>query len=396
MKRMLTALRSEFLVWSLFFKYSGFLSQNLESVGQLFGKDLINPGIIHFLKNIILPIGISFYTFQTLSYTIDIYDGKHPPAQRFVHFFCLVTLFPQLVAGPIVRFSDISSQFKSPQVDLEKGIYFFVLGLAKKILIADSMAPLVKTIFDGNTVSSGALNLLGVMAYALQIYYDFSGYSEMAVGLGLMLGFHFPQNFNSPYKASSMTDFWRRWHMSLSFWFRDYVYIKLGGNHYGAWRQYFNLLITMTLCGLWHGAGWNFVLWGFGHGAALVIDKGISSVKSWNTALLRKIWCLGAVLLLWIPFRAVRWEDVSRIFGRITGHFFDPHLLHETAALSKDDLWSILVFIPALVLALKGKNLYEMETRMTLASSLVLTILFIFCVYMLLSKDYIPFLYFQF
>ena len=228
--------------------------------------------------DIFLPVGISFFTFQSLSYTIDVYRGDLKPLPSLLDYAFYVSFFPQLVAGPIVRATDFAPQIRKPVVITKdmfaRGVYFIMIGLFKKAVISDYISlNFVDRIFDNPTLYSGVENLLGVYGYAMQIYCDFSGYSDMAIGIALLLGFHFPLNFNAPYASTSITDFWRRWHISLSTWIRDYIYISLGGNRKGKLRQYINLIITMLLGGLWHGASMNFVLWGGMHGIALACHK---------------------------------------------------------------------------------------------------------------------------
>ena len=232
--------------------------------------------------DIFLPVGISFFTFQSLSYTIDVYRGNLKPLPSILDYAFYVSFFPQLVAGPIVRASDFAPQIRKPIVITNdmfaRGVYFIMIGLFKKAVISDYISlNFVDRVFDNPSLYSGLENLLGIYGYAMQIYCDFSGYSDMAIGIALLLGFHFPLNFNAPYSAVSITDFWRRWHISLSTWIRDYIYISLGGNRKGKVRQYFNLILTMLLGGLWHGASLNFIAWGGMHGVALATHKVFST-----------------------------------------------------------------------------------------------------------------------
>jgi alginate O-acetyltransferase complex protein AlgI len=243
-----------------FFKYFDMFATTLN-----FGlSSVLNPSFSIPNLHLVLPVGISFYTFQSMSYAIDLYRGHARPTRSFMDFACYVSLFPQLVAGPIVRYHELAAQLverKHTVAKVARGVAIFIVGLAKKILVADGVASLTVLAFGEPAPSLGQA-WLGVLAYAMQIYFDFSGYSDMAIGLGLMLGFQFPINFNSPYQAVSITDFWRRWHISLSNWLRDYLYIPLGGNRLGARRTYINLALVMLLGGLWHGANWTFVVWG--------------------------------------------------------------------------------------------------------------------------------------
>ena len=248
-----------------FFKYTDFI---LESINSITGAGIA-------LLHIALPIGISFYTFQTMSYTIDVYRGVVPAQRNIVNFGTYVTLFPQLIAGPIVQYKTIGEELNKRSVSLEdfaQGAFRFVVGLAKKVILANQIGSLYTAISQssGLTVASA---WLGAIAYTFQIYFDFSGYSDMAIGLGRMFGFHFLENFNYPYISKSITEFWRRWHISLSSWFREYVYIPLGGNRNGIAKQIRNIAIVWMLTGLWHGASWNFVLWGVYYGILLIIEK---------------------------------------------------------------------------------------------------------------------------
>jgi alginate O-acetyltransferase complex protein AlgI len=253
-----------------FFKYFNFTEENLNRVALALGGDAWVP-----VLQVVLPVGISFYTFQSMSYCIDVYRGHARPMTNLLDFCCFEALFPQLVAGPIVRYADIADQMRHRTHTAEKfarGIAFFACGLAKKILIANPMGHMADAAFNADTrtiLDAWA----GLFAYAFQIYFDFSGYSDMAVGLGLMFGFLFIQNFNAPYRADSITDFWRRWHISLSTWLRDYLYIPLGGNRFGAARTYLNLMVVMLLGGFWHGASWNFIIWGGIHGGMLAFER---------------------------------------------------------------------------------------------------------------------------
>ena len=248
------------------FKYSGFLFENLRAIGI--------PA--HYF-DLTLPLGISFYTFQTMSYTIDVYRGDVEPETNFISFGAYVVLFPQLIAGPIVRYSDVAKELKSRTITLsqiEKGCVYFILGLGSKVLIANNVGSLWDNtaLLPLNEIST-PMAWIAAVAYSLQIYFDFSGYSLMAIGLGHMLGFNFPQNFNYPYIAGSITDFWRRWHMTLSSWFREYVYFPLGGSRCSEAKRTRNLFIVWTLTGFWHGASWNFVLWGLWFFVLLFIEK---------------------------------------------------------------------------------------------------------------------------
>ena len=285
-----------------FFKYFNFGIANINAMMGWLGLP-IWEGVLH----VTLPLGISFYTFQSMSYTIDVYRGDAKAIRNFIDFACYVSMFPQLVAGPIVRFSEIADQLQHRVHTLQKfarGIAFFSLGMAKKVLIANPCGKCADTVFDVGVV--GTLEAwYGVVAYAFQIYFDFSGYSDMAIGLGLMLGFTFAKNFDSPYRAESITEFWRRWHISLSSWLRDYLYIPLGGNRRGTARTYVNLALVMLLGGLWHGASWNFVIWGGIHGGMLALERrrGKASFYGSIPKPLRVSATFLLVLIAWVFFR---------------------------------------------------------------------------------------------
>lgn len=279
------------LAW---FKYAGFVSQTLVDLGW---ESLSVPAVV-------LPIGISFFTFQSMSYTLDVAAGRLQPFASPFQLLLYVSLFPQLIAGPIVRARDVATQVDHRTVDLynlTNGFERFAWGLGKKVLVADSVAPLVDAAFASEPTMIAAW--IAGLGYAVQIYFDFSGYSDMAIGLGMMLGFVFPENFRRPYASSTVTDFWRRWHITLSSWFRDYLYIPLGGNRRGRSRTYFNLMCVFFITGLWHGAALTFVAWGLWHGAALMFERSIGVTADTKHWLLRP-WTALVVVLGWILFRA--------------------------------------------------------------------------------------------
>lgn len=267
-----------------------------------------------------LPLGISFFTFHAISYLVDVYRRKTPAEKSLTALFTYIVMFPQLVAGPIVRFSAVARQLHHRRFSWarsELGMRFFVLGLAQKVLLANTLALCADKVFAlPFDLLSTPLAWLGIVSYSLQIYFDFAGYSLMAIGLGLACGFAFPRNFNLPYIAQSMTEFWRRWHMSLSRWFRDYVYIPLGGNRGAAWRTGFNLFAVFFLCGLWHGANWTFVVWGMVHGTFLVLERvGLSRLLTRCPAFVRHAYTLLVVMGAWVLFRSDSWSQALQ-FGR--------------------------------------------------------------------------------
>jgi alginate O-acetyltransferase complex protein AlgI len=303
-----------------FFKYFNFGVENFNAaVGALGLAGLELEGAIR----VTLPLGISFYTFQSMSYTIDVYRGRAGAIRNFIDFACYVSMFPQLVAGPIIRFSEVADQLRSRTHTLTKftrGVAFFSLGLAKKVLLANPCGKIADLAFD--SASLGVLDAwYGVTAYAFQIYFDFSGYSDMAIGLGLMLGFVFPKNFDSPYISQSITEFWRRWHISLSTWLRDYLYVPLGGNRKGPRRTYVNLFLVMVLGGLWHGAAWNFLVWGALHGGWLALERlrGGRPIYAGLPAPLRTAATFVLLLVSWVFFRAPDLPSALRYLGDMAG-----------------------------------------------------------------------------
>ena len=295
-----------------FFKYADFVIDNINSI----------TGAGLSLLHIALPIGISFYTFQTMSYTIDVYRGQVEAQHNILDFATYVVLFPQLIAGPIVQYKTIANELSQRKVgltDFSEGAFRFAIGLAKKVLLANQIGGLWDTISRMNELTT-ATAWLGAIAYSFQIYFDFSGYSDMAIGLGRMFGFHFLENFNFPYMAKSITEFWRRWHISLSSWFREYVYIPLGGNRKGLPRQVLNLLIVWMLTGLWHGANWNFVLWGLYYGVLLIIEKLfllklIEKLPAW----IGHVYSLFLVVIGWAIFAQTDMSQLTRFLKAMFG-----------------------------------------------------------------------------
>lgn len=297
----------------IFYKYTGFIVFDLLGLGE-FPEELVPR----------LPLGISFFTFQAMSYLVDVYRKEAKPAKSVISLFAYIAMFPQLIAGPIVRYSSVSKELISRATDLRHvyhGILFFAFGLAQKVLFADNMAIIVDRIFalEANSIST-IIAWTGAIAYTFQIYFDFAGYSSMAIGLGLFLGFKFPQNFNYPYISSSITEFWRRWHISLSSWFRDYLYIPLGGNRKGITRTYVNLFTVFFLCGLWHGASWTFAAWGVYHGIILVFER---LAKPYFKFKFPRIVCVPYALVLtiigWVLFRAESFEQAKTFLFSMFG-----------------------------------------------------------------------------
>jgi alginate O-acetyltransferase complex protein AlgI len=295
------------------FKYLNFF---VDSFAALLGTDAAGLGV-HW--QILLPIGISFYVFQSISYLVDTHRGDADEEVSFLDFAAFIALFPQLLAGPILRFKDLAGQFRHRVHSVElftDGMMLFFVGLAKKVLLADSVAPLADLAFS-TPEPSLALAWLGAVAYMMQLYFDFSGYSDMAIGLGLMMGFRFVQNFDTPYVSCSITEFWRRWHISLSIWLRDYLYVPLGGNRVGPVRTYVNLMTVMVLGGLWHGAAWTFALWGFWHGGWLAVERATGLARARGTAALARTLLVG--LIGWVMFRAVTVGDAVAVYSGMIG-----------------------------------------------------------------------------
>jgi len=302
------------------FKYANFLVDNL-------GPLLLWTGLRHHpvaLAPVHLPLGVSFFTFQAISYVVDVYRREVPAQKNPLLFALYKTFFPQLIAGPIVRYKDVAKELAGRCVTLEgfaAGAKRFAVGLSKKMLVANTLAAAADAVFGIPAGHVGpAAAWLGIICYTFQIYFDFSGYSDMAIGLGRMFGFHFPENFRHPYAAASVTDFWRRWHMSLSGWFRDYLYVPLGGNRCGRARLYFNLLIVFALCGFWHGASWNFLLWGLFHGALLTAERmGLAKAVERLWRPLRHVFTMAAVLAGWVLFRTATPTDAALFFRALAG-----------------------------------------------------------------------------
>ena len=362
--------------------------------------------------SIFLPVGVSFFTFQSLSYTIDIYRGTLKPVKSFLDYAFFVTFFPQLVAGPIVRAADFIPQIFKPimvtDAMIGRGIFLIASGVIKKVVIADFIsANFVDRIFEHPTLYTGLENLFGVYGYALQIYCDFSGYSDMAIGIALLMGFHFKINFDSPYQSKNITEFWRRWHISLSTWLKDYLYISLGGNRKGRIRTYINLFITMLLGGLWHGAGFRFVLWGAMHGIALAIHKlylevfpaktaDRSPVRQFLITTLSVFVTFHFVSFCWIFFRAENMETAMQMIRQIVFHF-NPQIFFEFITGYKSVLLMMLIgytlhFIPK-SLELKTENIV---TNLPLLLKVSFMILVILLVVQFKSSEIQPFIYFQF
>ena len=373
-----------------FFKYYDFLVSILNSIGI----NIFSP------LNISLPIGISFYTFQTMSYPIDVYRNDAKVQKNLVNFSCYVTMFFQLIAGPIVRYKDIAAQLDH-RIENENGFYNgikrFVCGLAKKVILANNMGLIFEQINSLNNENiSLLLAWLGIICFALQIYFDFSGYSDMAIGLASMFGFDLLENFNYPYIASSITDFWRRWHISLSSWFRDYVYIPLGGNRKGLYRQCINIMIVWLLTGLWHGASFNFILWGLYYGLILIFEKviGLKILKR-IPAVFRHIYALALILIGWVIFNFTDFDMMINYFKLM---FYNPVIIDNISLyFIRDNIVLIIISIIAcLPVRLSRLNPFVINKKFEYLMPLIILGTLIICVAFICESSYNPFLYFRF
>ena len=377
-----------------FFKYEGFVLDTLNGILPVHISYHALP----------LPIGISFYTFQILSYIIDVYRGNVKVQTNLPNFALYVTMFPQLIAGPIVQYADVDEQLASREVSRTKfgeGSMYFIRGLAKKVLLANTSGMIfteVSGLAKGNIAVMTAW--LGAFAYMFQIYFDFSGYSDMAIGLGKMFGFEFNMNFNYPYVSKSITEFWRRWHISLSSWFRDYVYIPLGGNRVSKIKHIRNLLIVWFLTGLWHGAAWNFVAWGLYYGVLLIIEKYLlSPVLDRLPDVVRHIYSIVLVVIGWVLFFSSSFgqaADYIRVmFGAGAHGFADRESMYLLT--SNLILWLILIFGSTPLVHFRYEHMLRTKKwNTTIINSVVYVALFIVCIAYLVTETYNPFLYFRF
>lgn len=372
------------------FKYMGFFADNLS---LLVGRRVNRPELA-------LPIGLSFFTFQMLSYILDVYWEKAPVQKNVLHVGLYISMFPQLVAGPIVRYETIAAEItgrKENRRDFSEGVERFLVGLGKKVLIANYVAGVADICFakngGGELTAAGAW--LGAAAYTLQIYFDFSGYSDMAIGLGKMFGFHFLENFNFPYISASITEFWRRWHISLSSWFRDYIYIPLGGNRRGKGRMFFNLLVVWTLTGLWHGANWTFVVWGLLYFVLLALEKitGLNRRKSW----FGHVYTLFFVNLAWVVFRAEDLAAAGTYLGTMFGFGAAAGIGAETLLLLKNS-WTVLLAACIGCLPVSGwmRKQYADKRWYGVLRQAWLLFLFAMSLAACVKASYSPFIYFNF
>ncbi|MBT8342596.1 MAG: MBOAT family protein [Desulfatitalea sp.] len=384
-----------------YFKYANFMLDQITPWLHILGFDPINDW-----SGMILPIGISFFTFQKISYIVDVYRGQTRAMANFVDFALYVAMFPQLVAGPIVRYKDIWDQINFRTESWHRfhmGALRFCWGLAKKVLIADACGQVADVVFGLDAAAVGTKAAwLGALTYTFQIYFDFSAYSDMAIGLARMFGFELRENFNRPYAAINITDFWRRWHISLSTWFRDYLYIPLGGNRKGAWRTGVHLMVVFGLCGLWHGASWTFIAWGFYHGVFLLAERilGLRSPSQKTLAPLRRAITFMIVLFGWVLFRSDTISEALLIFERmcLPVHVPLPYALADVLHARN------LFFISVAVLATLGAaKLPTWEKIITTATPLrtaavvaTIALLLPYCTMMIMAGEINPFIYYKF
>ena len=379
-----------------YFKYANFLGENFF---LLIGKEFHH-------WDILLPVGISFYSFQLLSYAIDVYRRELEEEKDFLDYAFYITFFPQLVAGPIVRAKSFLPQLKKDivlnRVEIEKGFFLIMMGLFKKSILADYLSQYNDLVFANPGAYSGVETLMAIYGYAIQIYCDFSGYTDMAIGMGKMMGFDLGINFNKPYQSTSLTDFWRRWHISLSSWLRDYLYIPLGGNRKGKFRTYLNLFITMLLGGLWHGANWKFIFWGGMHGVGLAVDKIWQKVtkgrlKEYRVARIAGWFItLHFVIFLWIFFRADSFATAWQIIGQVFTSF---DLAYLPVFCETRKLFVLLLVLAIGIHAIPSSRFDKVESayiRTPFWVKVVAFIVLVQCILQIKSSDVQPFIYFQF
>jgi alginate O-acetyltransferase complex protein AlgI len=390
------------------YKYLGFFIANINDVLRYTDLDQIGQ------TSIALPIGISFFTFHSISYIVDVYRKKVTAQKNIIDHSLYITLFPQLIAGPIVRYHDISEQIKGRSVSIQKfatGIERFIIGLAKKMLIANTFALVADDIFALNTDElSTATAWLGILAYTIQIYYDFSGYSDMAIGLGRMFGFEFLENFNFPYTAQSIQDFWRRWHISLSNWFRDYLYISLGGNRCSKKRVLFNLFIVFLCTGFWHGASWNFIVWGLFHGFFIILEKiGLDKLLNRLWRPVRHLYVLFVVMLAWVFFRAANIDYAFVFIQKLFGNANNANQLDKVIFYFNNEFRICLFFAIAgaagifqwiydqyIYKRISTSSVSSLKIMYEGLSTVILMSLFLLSIIYFTIGSYSPFIYFRF
>lgn len=392
----------------LVFKYADFFISNYNFFRELFRAEPVKE------LGIVLPIGISFYTFQAISYLVDVYRGETAVQKNFTHLALYISFFPQLIAGPIVRYHDIAKQITNRTLDYDDiiyGIKRFIFGLAKKVLIANQFGYVADQIFASDYTSLSPMTAwVGALAYSLQIYFDFSGYSDMAIGLARMFGFRLLENFNFPYVAQSIQDFWRRWHISLSNWFKDYLYIPLGGNRKGSTRTLINLLIVFFITGFWHGASWNFIVWGLLHGAFLMFERlGLSRLLANVWSPLRHIYTLFVVVLAWVLFRAETLSEALQYIKAMFGGNVSVQDGHLSYLYINPDFYLIAIigilgstyFFKAILAYLRKRSFpFRQKTFFQPLSHTIqgfaLIIMLSLTTMALIASSYNPFIYFRF
>ena len=387
------------------FKYLSFTINSLSEAAQMLGFNGWT------FTNIVLPVGISFYIFQSISYLVDIYRKDAPVQKSIKNLALYISMFPQLVAGPIVRYNSIAQDIeRKREISFDVfilGLKIFIIGLAKKVLIANQMAVIADTMFAQDAAYLTALNAwIGALAYTFQIYFDFSGYSDMAIGLGLMIGFKFPINFNYPYISYSITDFWRRWHISLSSWFKDYIYIPLGGNRVKVSRMYLNLLIVFIITGIWHGANWTFLVWGLFHGFFLVLEKftGLNKMEKYKP--FRWIITMVIVITAWVFFRADTIHDALLYIKAMFGFNSNGEMLILSELYLNNPAFYILMIVGIIgstplikkyfIKNIDAFNPVNVSEKVLYLQNIIIIVFFAAVYIMLANNTYNPFIYFRF
>jgi alginate O-acetyltransferase complex protein AlgI len=376
-----------------YFKYSGFLIENI--------NNLLNTQIA--TKDLRLPIGISFYTFQTMSYSIDVYRKKVKAEHNLLNFMTYVSMFPQLIAGPIVRYSSIQQELNNRVITKENvmsGTIRIIQGLAKKVLLANSIGLLATTIINSDFSTMSSLTAwLGAIAFAFQIYFDFSGYSDMAIGMGKVFGFSYPENFNYPYTCDSIKSFWQRWHMSLTVWFRDYVYFPIGGNRKGIARTIINILIVWALTGMWHGAAWNFILWGMYFGILLIIEKFvIHKLLDFLPSILKRLYALLIILIGWVIFML---ESPTEIHSYIRAMFSFENIIDNQFKYMISNY--LIIIILCALFCVPIKRIIQSKIKLNFSKHVYESVymlfylfIFVFSIVFIVDNTFNPFLYFRF
>ena len=391
------------IIWNLgilmFFKYTFFLLYNIQRIVRIFNSDFVMN-----IPKITLPIGISFFTFQIMTYVIDLYRKEIKVQKKFINLGLYIFLFPQLIAGPIVRYIDVENEINNRKIDFEMinyGIKRFISGLFKKMLIANTMGIWADTVFNTSWENmSTPLAWLGIFGYTMQIFFDFSAYSDMAIGLGKIFGFNFLENFNYPYISKNVQEFWRRWHISLSTWFKDYLYIPLGGSYRGKKRTYINLIIVFFLTGLWHGAAWNFVFWGLFHGFFLILERvGLNKILEKIPRFFQHFYTLTVVAIGWVFFRSENFLKALIYIKRLFFINFD-HLEYFFLELEN---WKLFIGFCAIILStpifpyLKERMIKKVDNvKYEIFESIVYILLFLISLMFIAGSSFNPFIYFQF